>query len=115
MAKARKQKVNLESVSQAHGALPAAQSVQEIMGYTTGYTEASVDEYLAKIDAMTDIDLGEHAIEMDIVPSNPRSLLRDKLENRFRTAQNKFLYRQNPSRLSAEDEAKLKKLLRAGA
>lgn len=112
MAKGKKNKVNLDSMSQAHGALAPVQTVQEIMGYTSGYSEASLQEYQQKIEAMSDGDLHEHAIEMGIVPTHNKVLLVDKLERQFIAAQNKFLYKNNGSKLTKESEEALRKLLR---
>jgi len=112
MAKVKKNKVNLDSMSQAHGALAPVQTVQEVMGYTSGYSEASLQEYQEKIEAMTDTDLHEHAIEMGIVPTHNKVLLVDKLERQFIAAQNKFLYKNNNSNMSSKDQETLRKLLR---
>lgn len=114
MAKVKKEKVNLESMSQAHGALPPAQTLQEIMGYTTGYAEASVEEYRTNLDKLTDYDLGAHAIEKDIVPGPIRSLIIDSLERKFLMAQSRFLHKPLSSKMSKENEETLKKILRAG-
>lgn len=113
MAKAKKT-VNLESMSQAHGALPAERTLQDIMGYTSGYTEASVEEYRAKLDQMTDYDLGAHAIEKEVVPGQIRTLTIDALERKYLMAQNRFIHRAIPSKMTKESEEALKKLLRAG-
>lgn len=100
MAKVKKEKVDLNSISQAHGALPAQQAIAEFLGVGTGYAETTLDEYNAKIEALTDSDLHEHAVEVGIVPGSNRVLLVRKLQDQFLHSQRKFVYKTNPSNMS---------------
>lgn len=112
MAKAHKAKVNLDSIAQAHGALPASQSISQILGYDSGYAEATLEEYDAKINALTDTDLHEHAVEVGIVPTSNIVLLKDKLQRQFIAAKNKFVYKTNPDTMSQKDKNFIKTFMK---
>lgn len=94
MAKVNKDKIDLNTISQAHGALPPLQAqVNEILGFKSAYKEANVEEYMAKINAMTESDLHEHAIERGEVPIHVRSLLVDRLKRAFLLDRSRLIYR----------------------
>ena len=112
MAKVKKQKVNLDSISQSHGALPAQETIAHILGYDTGYAEATLDEYNAKIDAMTDSDLHEHAVVVGIVPGSNTYLLKKKLIDQYLMAQSKFIHRTNPSNLSQKNKSAIEAFMK---
>ena len=101
MAKS-KDKVNLSSLSQTHGAL-APMSIEELTGQVDQYTEGSVDEYRQTLATMSDEDMREHAIEKGEVPIHTRSLLIDRLERRFITASRKPIPRAPRSKISKQD------------
>ncbi len=112
MAKAQKDKVNLSNISQAHGALPDQKSIAQILGYKAPYTEGSLNEYVAKIDAMTDSDLHEHAVEVGIVPGSNVVLLKDKLQRQFLSEQNKFAYKTNPVNISKKNQEAIRAFMK---
>jgi len=112
MAKGKKNKVNLEKIAQTHGALKESKSVNELLGMDSGYAEKSADEYMSKINAMTDSDLHEHAVEVGVVPMSNTVLLKDRLERQFLAAQSKFVYRTNPDTMSKENKKILENILK---
>lgn len=114
MAKVKKEKVNLNTVSQAHGAIAPTKSIQEILGYTSIYKEASLEEYQETINKMDDIDLHQHAIDMDVVPGHHKARLIDELERKFINAKNRYIGTTAKVNVSRENEESLRKILRGG-
>lgn len=94
MAKENKDKVNLATISQAHGALATLRPINDILGYSSSYKEASIEEYMAKITKMTDSDLHEHAVEKGIVPMHVRTLLLGKLKDAYLYEKTRFIRRE---------------------
>ncbi len=84
------------------------------MGYTTGYKEASLEEYLQVLEKMTDTDLHEHAVEKEIVPDHNRVRLIDKLERQYIIAHNKYIHKTIPSTVNKENQEVLRKILQRG-
>ncbi len=107
-----KQKVNLDTISQSHGALPPQKTIAQILGVDSGYEEATIAEYEAKIDAMTESDLHEHAVIVGVVPHSNTSVLKDKLINQYLSAQSRFVSRTNPQTMSKKYQDAVKAFMK---
>jgi hypothetical protein len=107
MAKTTKKKaskqVDVDSMEQAHGAIQAPRSVQDMLGNDDGYTVDSVEEYLAQIQAMSDSDLHNHSVLVKVTPALPRSRLEDRLEKQFLIRRSRKIFQ--PTMVPMTDEA----------
>jgi len=102
MAKAKKDKAAKTKVldatqKQVHGALESRPSVNmiKLFGINDGYDNVdNIDQYRAKLQAMTVTDLHEHSHRVGIVPLDARDKLITSLEKKFLEAK----MRQLPNR-----------------
>jgi hypothetical protein len=107
----RKKKIDMDKMSQTHGALASPRPVTEVMGYGNPYSTAVYEDYRKQIKAMTDIDLHDHAYKVGVVPVTNRSILEDRLEKQFLTAQSKHIYQAVPTTMSAEAQERQRRFL----
>lgn len=100
-----KGKNTLNGLKQTHGALSTPLSIEELTGMAETYPVATLAQYKELLASMTDEDMRQHAIDVaGIVPIDNRSLLIERLETKFVSANRRAAPIVPPSKMSKKDQ-----------
>ena len=99
-------KVNLNNLKQTHGALIAPSTIDELTGRSETYSVGSLEEYRELLTNMTDDEMQQHAVDVaGVVPVSIRSLLIDRLEDKFVvTTGRRNIPTNTPSKISRKNQ-----------